>query len=375
MTLIKKLWIEIVIVGSLLLPLHAFAVDISNPMNLLFAADKTANFIDVVDLSKQEVVFRIETEFPVDNLIATPYAPLLFYSNIAQRKLAAYNLHEKRLISVASLPIVPRHIVLDTTGSRIGISDSIAGGFILYSAYALETVFVMENFPPVSDVLFDPNDTDIYYSNNQTGSLGMIDINLQKTFEMPLNDDSGATYSSPSRSLDGRFVYVANLSNGQVRALNAYSRKIYKTFNVGNKPVRPYTTPEGSFLYLLDSASGSFRSIEQGQFTEYNNIDLEPGIDLVAVGRFDRMNLLVSSENKTFFIYDNLTRELVTSGTLAGTPLDMQTSVDGKTAYIGFGDSASIAAVDLESQQVEYIDVTENGASTFSIGLSNQVCH
>ena len=46
------------------------------------------------------------------------------------------------------------------------------------------------------------------------------------------------------------------------------------------------------------------------------------GIDLVTVGRFDRMNLLASSENRNYYIFDNNVRSVVDSGELNFTPLD-----------------------------------------------------
>ena len=78
--------------------------------------------------------------------------------------------------------------------------------------------------------------------------------------------------------------------------MNAFSKVIYRTFDIGARPARPYTTPEGVFLYMMDKATGRFVSIEQHLFTEFDDEIIGEGIDLVTVGRFDRMNLLASSE-------------------------------------------------------------------------------
>ena len=355
--------------------INVHAVDISNPLNLLFVADKTDKVIDVIDLTKQETVYRIETKYMVDNLLATPYAPLLVYTNTKEKLMVVFNLKTKEFIKTIPLPIVPRHIVLDTTGSKIGISDSVDGGFVLISAYTTNIIFSLEDFPPTTDVLFDPNDIDIYYANNTNGSIGIIDINTQIRYEMPLGETGESSFSSPSRSLDSRYVYVANIASGKIYSLNAYSKKIYKKYDVGETPVRPYTTPEGSFLYMMDQASGRFISIEQGPFTQYNDIIIGEGIDLVTVGRFDRMNLLLSTKNDKYYIYDNLTKQVITKGILQGIPIDAQSSIDGKTAFIAFRDTPQVAAVDLESQLIKYINATNNGAGAYGMGLSNQVCH
>ncbi len=351
------------------------AVDISNPLRLMFVADTIDNVIDVIDLVDEEVVFRIETKHHVDGLIATPYAPVLVYTNIERRLVSVYDLRNQELAKEIELPVAPRHMVLDTSGSKIGFSDSEDGGFVLFSPYAAAIMFTLDDFPPTSDVLFDPNEVDIYYSNSQTGSIGLIDTNTQRTFEMQVTDLEGQELSSPSRSLDGRYVYVANSSTGEVYSLNAFSKVVYQTFEIGNAPARPYTTPEGVFLYMMDKETGRFVSIDQYRFEPFEDIVVGEGIDLVTVGRFDRMNLFASTENKNFYVYDNVRKAVVESGQFRHTPLDTQGSVDGRTAYVAFSDSPEIAIVDLEDHAIKYLSAANNGIGAFGIGLSNNVCH
>ena len=236
-------------------------------------------------------------------------------------------------------------------------------------------MFTLEDFPPTSDVLFDPNEVDIYYTDSQAGKIGLIDTNTKRTFVMQVTEDVGQDLSSPSRSLDGRYVYVANNDTGEVYSINAFSKVVYRAFEIGDSPARPYTTPEGSFLNMMDKETGRFVSIDQHRFERYEDIIVGEGIDLVTVGRFDRMNLLASSENKNFYIYDNVRKGIVESGQFLHTPLDTQGSVDGRTAYVAFQDSPSIAIVDLEDQSIKYISAGVNGIGAFGIGLSNNVCH
>jgi DNA-binding beta-propeller fold protein YncE len=353
----------------------AFAqVDISNPLTLMFVADTEAPLIDVIDLEQQRVVYRIETAQVVDDLIVTPYAPILAYTNIEQRTVTFFDLRSKTVAKTVQLPLRPRHMVLDTTGAKIGFTDSEQGGFALVSAYSGAILFSLPDFPPSRDVLFDPNDIDIYYSNSRDGSIGLIDTNVKKTVEIELTQP-GQTLSAPSRSLDARYVYVANETTGEVYSLNAFSKVIYKTFTVGKAPARPYTTPEGSFLYMMDKDSGRFMSIEQFEFQPYADATLDSGVDLVTVGRFDRMNLLASSSGRKFYIYDNVRRSIVDSGTFEHTPYDTLGSADGRKAYVAFRDGPQVAFVDLESQEIEYLKAAQNGIGAFTIGLSNNVCH
>jgi len=340
----------------------------------MFVADSQDPVIDVIDLERQQVIHRIETEYVVDDLVVTPYAPVLVYTNIEKKLVSVFNLKSKELAKQVELPITPRHMVLDTTGSKIGFSDSKNGGFVLFSAYAGSIIFTLADFPPTTDVLFDPNEVDVYYSNGRDGSLGLLDTNLRKTFEIDLSDTS-QEFSSPSRSVDARYIYVANRSTGEIHSLNAFSKVIYKSFEIGATPARPYTTPEGAFLYMMDQSSGRFTSIEQSQFEIHDSRIIGEGIDLVTVGRFDRMNLFASTQNNRYYIYDNLRKAVIDSGEFQYTPLTAQGAADGRTAYVSFRDGPKIAVIDLETQRLSYLTATNNGIGASTIGLSNNVCH
>lgn len=353
----------------------AQAADISDPKKLMFVGDRTENLIDVISLDEGKVIYRIETSIRPDHIIATPFAPILVYTDTAARKLVFYDLKKQQESKTLDLSITPRHVVLDTTGAKIGISDDVDGGFVLIHAYTRSIQFALEDFPPTADVLFDPNDVDVYYSNQATGSLGLLDINTQRTWEMPLADEPGQLLSSPSRSIDGRYIYVANVTSGEVYSLNAYSKVIFNTFNIGGKPARPYTTPEGVFLYMMDEAGGRLVTVEQQGFTEYADTRSDQGVDLVAVGRFDRMNLFLSSTHKRWYIYDNIAKAVVETGSFDGLPIGVLGAADGKTAYVAFADLAQVAAVNLEQQTLQYIAATNNGSGAFTVGLSNNVCH
>lgn len=103
------------------------------------------------------------------------------------------------------------------------------------------------------------------------------------------------------------------------------------------------------------------------------------GVDVcgafVSPASFDRLNLLASTENRRYFIYDNIRRAVVESGEFRHTPVDAQGSVDGRTAYVAFSDSPAVAMFDLEDREITYVRATNTGIGAFSVGLSNNVRH
>ena len=365
----------LILIVGVMFSVSAQAVDISDPTQFMFVADRNDDVIDVISLADSEVVHRITTSIHADHIIATPFAPILMYADTATKKAVFYNLKERREVVTIDLPVTPRHVVLDTTGAKVGISDSVDGGFVLIHAYKMAIEFVLPDFPATLDVLFDPNDVDVYFSDQATGSIGMLDINTQRIYEMSLAEEVGEVLSAPSRSLDARYIYVSNVTTGEVYSLNAYSRIIFNSFEIGGEPARPYTTPQGAFLYMMDEKSGRFVSVEQRGFTEYAASNFDHGIALVTVGRCDRMNLFLSTSSKQWSVFDNVKKSVVAVGRFNGTPIDALGSADGKMAFVAFADSAEVAAVDLEELSVVYIPATNNGSGAFTVGLSNNVCH
>lgn len=352
-----------------------FSADLSDPLNLVFVADKSAQLIDVVNTAEAEVVHRIRTQFIVDAMAVTPYAPLLFYADLETRVLISYNLERKQVDSQVELLMSPRHLVIDPSGKYLGITDSEAGGLVIFSTYAQKIVYEDSEFPPTKDLLFDADETTIYYTNDRTGSLGVFDLTLESSVEIGLLEEAERSLSPPSRSLDGRHIYVADSITGDVFSLNAYSGVVYKTYNVGDSPARPYTTPEGAYLYILDSASGRFLSVEQMGFTTQTDQLLSSGLNLLVVGRFDRLTLILGSETNTYHVYDNLIRKVVLKSAFIARPFDASGSVDGKHAWIAFSEIPSVAMFNFETKAVSYIRVTENGAGAFAVGGTNNVCH
>lgn len=354
---------------------ETLAVDIDNPLNLAFVADKQENQIDVIDLKKGKVVFTIETEFRADQLVVSPYTPILLYTNNDLKAAVFYDLSSKKTVSRIELPVTPRQLVIDTTGLKAGASDASGGGFSLFSMTARSLLFSIEDFPATEDVLFDPNDVDVYYTNSESGALGVLNMNTQRHTEIALADEPNQQLSAPSRSLDGRQIYVANKTSGEVYNINSFSKVIFKSFNTGSSPARPYTTPQGAFLYMMDDTSGRLVVVEQGSFKTIADIQFEAGVDAVAVGQFDRYNLFMGAGNKQYYFYDNLKNEQIGAGSFEGQPLSIRGSADGRTAYVAFSDLAKVAMVDLENQAVRYFSATLNGAGAFTVGLSNNVCH
>lgn len=360
---------------SSLCSLNASAQDISNPRSLMFIADQSENIIDVISIKSLKPVYRIETSIRPDHMVVTPFSAVLVYTDIESKQLAFYDLRKKAEAKVIDLPVVPRHVVLDTTGTRVGISDNQAGGFALVDALAKNIELEIDDFPATQDVLFDGNESDIFYSNAATGSIGVLNTLTSETNEIPVTDQTGQKLTAPTRSLDGRYIYVSNISSGEVYGMNSFSGAIFKTFTLGGTPARPYTTPEGAFLYMLDQENGRLLSVEQQGFTQFADVSLGRGVDLVTVGRFDRLNLFMSTENRQWSIFDNIKRSVVDRGEFNGQPISALGSADGKFAYVAMAGKAEIAVVNLEKGSLKYIAATNNGSGAFALGLSNNVCH
>ncbi len=87
------------------------------------------------------------------------------------------------------------------------------------------------------------------------------------------------------------------------------------------------------------------------------------------------MNLLASTSDKRWSIFDNVSQKIVATGEFSGHPIEALGSADGRYAFVAFADAAEVAIVDLEDQSVDYSAATDSGSGAFTVGLSNNVCH
>jgi hypothetical protein len=351
--------------------------DIHNTLNLFFLADGIAQKIEIIDINTEESIYVIETDKSIHEVFATPFAPVLIFSSLEDSSINFIDLRSMEVAKELILNSPPMHGVLDPSGTKIAFTNSLDGGFEYISAYSGERIFSLDDFPATGPILFDVNQVELYFSSINDNWIGFLDLNTKRYSEidLPLSGQSAFELSSPSRSMDGRYIYIANTSSGEVYVLNAFSKIIFKAFYVGSQPVRPYSTPEGSFLYIVDEASGKFISVDQNQFNTFYEGMVPPGTNLIAVGRFDRYNLFLSTHTKNYAIFDNVRQRVTDQGMLEGTPVAVYGTVDGRSAYIAFKDHKDMVKLSFENQEIAAISTNLNSVTAMTVGMSNNVCH
>ncbi len=350
---------------------------ISNTLDLLFVSSNKVNQIEIIDLSQNDSIAVIDTHKQVHELFATPFAPVLIFTSLEDNTANFIDLRNLSIASEMSLDVIPEFGVMDPSGTKIAFTNLSEGGIQYISAYGASTIFTIHDFPPTSAVLFDTNEIELFFSGYQNAWIGFLDLNTQvySEIELPIISER-ALLSSPSRSLDGRYIYISNNLSGEVYAINAFSKIIFNSFQIGDMPARPYTTPSGSFMYMIDQVSGRFLSVDQNQFNVYFDGTLSSNLNLITVGRFDRFNLFMGTTTNNYLLFDNVTLNIVDAGNFAGIPIETFGSVDGRTAYIAFADTPNISVYSLENQSIGLIETTiKTGFDAMTVGLSNNVCH
>ena len=350
---------------------------IRNTLNLIFLADGLEQKIEIIDINTEKSIHVIETSKSIHEVFAAPFAPVLIFSSLEDSSINFIDLRSMEVAKELILNSLPMHGVLDPSGTKIAFTNSIDGGFEYVSAYSGERIFSLDDFPATGPTLFDVNQVELYFSSVNDNWIGFLDLNTKRYSEidLPLNNQSNFELSSPSRSMDGRYIYISNTTTGEVYVLNAFSKIIFKAFYIGSQPVRPYSTPEGSFLYMVDEASGKFISVDQSQFNTFYEGEVPAGTNLIAVGRFDRYNLFISTHTKSYAIFDNVTQTITKKGMLQGTPVAVYGTVDGRSAYIAFQDYKDMVKLSFENQEIVPINTNLNSVTAMTVGMSNNVCH
>ena len=84
-----------ILAALMVLATNAEAVDLSDTTQFMFVGDRSDNVIDVVSLTTNEVVHRIDTSVHPDHIVVTPFAPILMYTSIDKKQAVFFDLREK----------------------------------------------------------------------------------------------------------------------------------------------------------------------------------------------------------------------------------------------------------------------------------------
>ncbi|MFD8079759.1 beta-propeller fold lactonase family protein [Streptomyces sp. NPDC059718] len=190
-----------------------------------------------------------------------------------------------------------------------------------------------------------------YVANYSSGSVSMIDTELNRTVGDPI--PVGRFPKGVAVSPDGRKVYVTNNYAGSVSVIDTTSnRTVGDAISVGSSPEGLAVSPDGSRVYVANGTSGSVSVIDTAQNRTVG--------DPIPVSRFPR-GVAVSPDGSKVYVtsfgrnrtsasvsvIDTAQNRTVGDPVLVGRrPEGVAVSPDGSRVYVANGGSGSVSVID-----------------------------
>jgi len=360
----------LVIAISAAAPLRAAGWD--DPANFLFAARSGGDVVTVIDVSRDEVVGRITTEYPIDDIAASGFGDYAFASHAEQKKITVINLPGERIEAVRTVSIKPRHLTFEQNSGLV-MTDSVEGGMAMLDASGRREIFANPEIPPSRDVIFGPTGIVAYYYSGEAGVAGAVAMNDGRALWQ--SRVAKSAQSTPLvRSLDGLFIVVTIPETGEMHALMSADGNRVASLHLGKDLSRPYVTANGQYFLVTDPTNKQVHVLSQSNLNKVISVNTPQPASLVTSGLFDVMSVAFADSSLYAMDLLKLSAEIVhelPARALAG---DAIVTSDTRHVYAAMPGANAIAHLNLRSGELHYIDGIE-AANIVSMGVSNAVCH
>jgi YVTN family beta-propeller protein len=309
---------------------------------------------------------------------ATPSGPRIYVSNEDSGDVSIIDVAEDKEVGRISVGKRPRGLRLSADRARLYVAvsgspkaapgidektlppaDHSADGI---AEVDLRTGKLLRTLTAGSDPeAFDlsPDGSELYASNEDSGTLGVVDIAAGKPVaSVPVGDEPEGVTTRP----DGAIVYVTSEEDHRVDVVDCRARKVVAQIKTGLRPRAVVFTKDGSVAVVSNELSGSVSFLDAQKHRAKNELKL-------GIAEARPMGLAFSPDDKRLFVatgrgrgvveIDMAEARVVRALADVGTrPWGIAITSDGKKLYTANGPANDVSVIDVASGKViAHIDV------------------
>ena len=247
-----------------------------------YISNSRAQSITVIDLENQKQVAGIPLHplGVVHGLMIVDGK--LYYAHESTRTITRYDLETKNVDWVLGTGIPRAHMMAVSKDANALFVTSMSAGEAVVIDRDPETgkewnIHRFKTGPRAEGLDISPDGKQLWVNNVNNSTISVIDVEekrLVDTFSIPTSFSNRLKFT-----LDGRYVFVADLRGTDVLVFNAETRQIEKKIPVGGGTEGILMSPNGDNVFVAVSTAGKVVSIDLdsltvvGEVTGLNNPD------------------------------------------------------------------------------------------------------
>jgi DNA-binding beta-propeller fold protein YncE len=240
------------------------------------------------------------------------------------------------------------------TGGRVAAAVNQAGGTItLIEVDTARADTVISGLPPLRDVMFGNQDTELYIAAEGIPGIGVVDIAKGRLVrQIAAFGVARDGFAALARTPNGRRVLAQPAGGGPIGVLDPEQGKPVGEIAAGASTIGIFPSGTGTYLLIPDTAEATL-TVYRFEHPD-KPVVLRCAADAVGVSTawLDSVAFVPCAASRRLLVYDLDTQRLAAEIPLAGTPIRGIVTTDSRTLYLPTLDPPRIVAVDGSTRRI-----------------------
>ncbi|PKP68353.1 MAG: hypothetical protein CVT82_15580 [Alphaproteobacteria bacterium HGW-Alphaproteobacteria-4] len=361
------------------------AVVLGDIKQYVFVQSTTKPEIAVIDVTKDELVTRLQLSLVPDDLLVAKEPKRVIYSNRASKTVHIYDIATQADEAVLTLPFSPDTLALSPDSLFLVATDSTTGqlGIINLDNNTIARV-LEQTFTRPSAVAFSADSMQVHLTDSVKGQIVTVDLlsgyvldPIQMSLALdPAQTPKGDEMSALTRTPNSLFGLVTQKAEGHVSVVNMRQWAEEYRLQVGKGASRAYVTADGVYMMVGNDLDRTVTVLSTEPWEVVATLPGVGGVTSISTGFFEQLAFIVSNTENKVAVIDLEKMETVAFLDLPGGPAEGIADVDGKKLYVPLHDSGGLAVIDIYNKTVhKIIENVTDAPWGVAMAATNNYCH
>ena len=337
----------------------------------LFVSARMSDEVAVIDTSTNQVVSQISVgRYPI-RIAMTPNRRKAFVSNGLSSSISVLDTAARTTIATIPVSQLPGESAITPDGRRLfvihqgGVNGTCPVEVIdTATNLVITTVFIPGNW--AKDILFTLDGRFAYIANFSNGEADVIDTTTYQVTSIP----TGAGSRRICISHAGDRVYVANNKGDSVSAIDTATKQLIATIPVGGAPEGIGVTPNDEEIYATNQRDGTVSVIDNTTLTVIATIPTGNLPQRVVFTRDGTKAFVENGFSDTLSVIDTATHTVIATLPTGHNPFTMLASPDDMKLYVcnANNTSTTVTVIDIPSLTVS-ATIADVGFAPFDLAF------
>lgn len=358
---------ELCIITKCLLPLLLIVCTLvpSAWTKSLFVVTQWSNSVAVIDSSIDQVTTQIPVGTGPVRICMSPDRLKAYVSNGGAATVSVVDAATLTTTATILVGAKPQESAVTPDGGRLFVvHQSTSPVTVIDTATNLVIANIVIGGNTAKDILFTLDGRFAYIANYSEGTVNVIDAATYRVKTIPTAAGPRRLAISPA----GDRVFVTNYLGNSMSVINTLTQKLIATIPVGFEPRGIATTPSGDTIYVTNVGDGTVSIINSATLTVIKTITVGTIPWQVTITNDGTRAFVSNAGSGTVSVIDTTTRQVIKTLITGAGPFFSVTDPQHNKLYVSDSRDTTVAVIDIPSLTV-LLQIPNVGSSPFDLAF------